>query len=189
MRRPPTYPSREQEMTLLKTYYETGDIRILGQLYEPYMFLVFGVCLKYLKDSAKSEDAVMEIFEELIRKLRIHRVDNFKSWLYTYARNFCLMILRKENRQSEFMDERFMENEPMEHPSNGEDWHENQLQQLEACIETLNDEQKICVRLFFLENKCYKDIAEQTGYDLKKVKSYIQNGKRNIKICMEKSHE
>jgi RNA polymerase sigma-70 factor (ECF subfamily) len=40
--------------------------------------------------------------------------------------------------------------------------------------------------LFYLEQKCYKDIADLTGYDLNKVKSAIQNGKRNLKICMER---
>src|SRR5690554_7482019 len=79
--------SSKQEATWLKEYYETGSLEVLGKLYEPYMFLIFGLCLKYLKDSTKSEDAVMQIFESLIKKLRVHRVENFKAWLYTVARN------------------------------------------------------------------------------------------------------
>src|SRR5690606_24547652 len=90
-----------QETAWLQEFYETGDLEVLGKLYEPYMFLIFGLCLKYLKDTSKSEDAVMQIFESLIKKLRIHRVENFKAWLYTVARNHCLMQLRVEGKQPE----------------------------------------------------------------------------------------
>src|SRR5690554_6153779 len=102
--------SIKQEAAWLKEYYETGNLEVLGKLYEPYMFLIFGLCLKYLKDTNKSEDAVMQIFESLIKKLRIHRVDNFKPWLYTVARNHCLMQLRVKGKQSVVLfDESFME--------------------------------------------------------------------------------
>lgn len=179
--------SKEKEANLLAEYYQSGDLNLLGQLYEPYMHLIYGVCLKYLKDQTKSEDAVMQIFESLIKKLRMHHVANFKSWLYTVAKNHCLMQLRTSERDIVFIDEAFMESAEIPHQNNKEDFPEEQLQLMEKCIAELNPEQQQAIRLFYLEEKCYKDIVEITGFDLKKVKSYIQNGKRNLKICMERN--
>lgn len=180
---------RKTENDLLIYFKSTGDLKTLASLYEPYMPLIYGVCLKYLKDEAKSEDAVMQIFEQLIKKLRIHTVNHFKSWLYSFARNYCLMELRAANKLSTISIEEnsFMENEALEHQFTGEDMLETKLSLMEKCMEHLSDEQRVCIQLFYLEQKCYKDIADITGYELTKVKSYIQNGKRNLKICMEKN--
>jgi RNA polymerase sigma-70 factor (ECF subfamily) len=177
------------EMALLLEYRRTGNLALLGKLYERYMHLVFGLCLKYLKDEEQSKDAVMQIFEELISKLRVHQVSNFKSWLYTLARNYCLMFLRSSGKQ-EFVtiEDNFMEKDAFVH-LDIEDTRERKLSVMEECIEKLPPEQKETIKLFYLEEKCYKDVADTTGYDLNKVKSYIQNGKRNLKICMEKSGE
>lgn len=171
---------------LLDKYKASGDLSHLGQLYNRYMHLVYGVCLKYLKDRDQSQDAVMEIFEQLVTKLREHEVDRFKSWLYVTSRNYCLMQLRKskpEIRIEEYMIPD-MESDEQMHPDS-EDGLEKDLQKLEACIEGLGEEQKECVRLFFLKKNSYAEIVDKTGHPLKKVKSFIQNGKRNLKICME----
>ena len=183
--------SPEAERTLLQTYYKHGDLDVLGKLYAPYMYMVLGVCMKYLKHTEQAQDAVMQIFEELVDKLRVHQVHNFRSWLYTYARNYCLMVIRKKQQfpQVELSEDLLMENLDDLHLPNKEDMQEAQLQAMEACIDTLNAQQKHCVELFFLKNKCYKEIGEETGYTLKQVKSYIQNGKRNIRICMERKNE
>jgi len=180
---------QQSEIDLLKQYKSTGDLNILGTLYEPYMPLVYGLCLRYLKDESKSEDAVMQIFEQLIKKLRIHEVSNFKSWLYSFARNYCLMELRASGKTATIsLDENsFMENELIEHQSFEDNMLEAKLSSMEKCLEYLNNEQRECIKLFYLDQKCYKDICEITGYDISKVKSYIQNGKRNLKICMEKN--
>jgi len=179
------------EQRLLTEYRKTGDLQLLGRLYEPYMPLIYGVCLKYYKDEAKSEDAVMQIFESLISKLRVHEVSNFKSWLHTLARNHCLMELRKANRVTTVdIEEHVVESDVFLHQQNeGERNPEEQLALMESCLETLSDEQRRCITLFYIEQKCYKDVAELTGYDLGQVKSYIQNGKRNLKICMEKKQD
>lgn len=180
---------QQSEVDLLKQYKSTGDLNLLGTLYEPYMPLVYGLCLRYLKDESKSEDAVMQIFEQLIKKLRIHEVSNFKSWLYSFARNYCLMELRASGKTATIsLDENsFMENELIEHQSFEDNMLEAKLSSMEKCLEYLNNEQRECIKLFYLDQKCYKDICEITGYDISKVKSYIQNGKRNLKICMEKN--
>ncbi len=174
------------EKELLSYYWRTGDLEALGKLYAPYMSLLYGVCLKYLGDVERSQDVVMQIFEELIVKLRTHEVVNLKSWLHVYTKNYCLMQLRKDKR-SRFVDvdENLYESEQLSNEQEDDKWVERDFEKLEDCMQTLNSEQYECVRLFYLEQHCYKDIAEMTGYDLNKVKSAIQNGKRNLKICME----
>jgi len=171
-------------------YKKSGDLMILGKLYQPYMPLVYGVCLKYFKDEENSKDAVMQIFEQLITKLKEHEVKNFKSWLYVLSRNHCLMELRK-NQKNTFIsiDDSFVETDPLLHHTDNHEDKEAQLLALEKCLETLNDEQKLSVNLFYLQKKCYSEVADHTGFDLNKVKSYIQNGKRNLKICLEKQSE
>lgn len=177
------------EQGMLLEYRNTGNLEILGMLYERYMPLVFGLCLKYFKDEEQSKDAVMQIFEELVKKLKIHEVSNFKSWLYTLSRNHCLMAIRSASKH-EFVEieESVMENGAFVH-LDIEEARESKLHAMEKCIEKLPAEQKETISLFYLEQKCYKDVADITGYDLNKVKSYIQNGKRNLKICIEKNSE
>lgn len=179
--------SKAKEAELLAEYYQSGDLELLGKLYQPYMHLIYGLCLKYLKNQSKSEDAVMQIFELLIKKLRVHQVDNFKSWLYTVAKNHCLMELRAAGKDIVQIDDSFMESPQIKHQDNDSDLQEEKLQLLEKCIGELGPEQQQCVRLFYLDEKCYKDIVEITGFEMKKVKSYIQNGRRNLKICIEKN--
>ena len=177
------------DQLLLTEYRKTGSLEVLGQLYGRYMHLVYGLCLKYLKDEEQSKDAVMQIFEQLISKLKVHEVSNFKSWLYSLARNYCLMELRSSARH-EFvqMEDNFMEKDAFVH-LDIDDTRERKLSVMEKCMEKLPAEQKDTINLFYLEQKCYKDISDITGYDLNKVKSYIQNGKRNLKICIEKNGE
>lgn len=174
---------------LLSIYQQGQDLQVLGELYSRYMELVYAVCLKYLKDPEQSRDAVMQIFEELVKKLHKHEVDNFKSWLHTVAKNHCLMQLRtpKNLKTTEFKGD-LMQSEDEVH-LNGVLSREENFQKLEKCLETLPSEQKLCVEMFYLQNKCYKEIAEQTGIDWNKVRSYIQNARRNLKICMEKSEQ
>jgi len=151
------------------------------------MPLVYGVCLNYFKEEEASKDAVMQIFEELIVKLKVHEVQNFKSWLHVLTRNHCLMALRKSAKNNTVsLEDAFVENGDFVH-LDIEDTKEKRLTVMEKCMDTLPDEQKISVDLFYLQEKCYKEVADITGYEMLKVKSYIQNGKRNLKICMEKN--
>jgi len=179
-------PQDSSDKELLIAYKETGDMNLLSILYQRYMDLVFGVCLKYFKDPERCKDAVMDIFNELHTKLRVHEVDNFKGWLHVLTRNYCLMQLRSpRNLKTTEFSATFMYSEQNTH-LNGEALEkEENFKKLEQCLDTLADEQKKTVMLFYLEQKCYNEIAEITGYDWNKVRSYIQNGKRNLKICME----
>lgn len=179
----------QSDALLLANYQRSGDLGLLATLYERYMPLVFGVCLSYFKDEEQSKDAVMQIFEILVQKLKIHQVQNFKSWLHVLTRNHCLMALRKTEKNTIIsLDDTLVENAAFVHLDIDEA-KENRLSLMEQCMEKLPEEQRISVDLFYLQEKCYKEVADITGYDLSKVKSYIQNGKRNLKICIEKNSE
>lgn len=170
---------------LVALYHRDGDVQVLGTLYQRYMELIYGVCLKYLHDAEESKDAVMRIYEELVEKLRKHEVVHFKSWLYTLARNHCLMQLRRQKGKIPVeITEPLMQNSDL--------WHQDdvlqkevQLSTMEDCMKQLITEQKRCVELFYLQGKCYNEISEETGYDWNKVRSYIQNARRNLKLCMD----
>ena len=172
---------------LLNEFKKGNDQQTLAQLYLRYTDLVYGVCMKYLKDAEAAKDAVMNIYQELLTKLQTHAVENFKSWLYVVAKNHCLMQLRKDKKMVtvEFTPA-VMQSEDFSHLDNVLD-KENELKKLEYCIEHLPDEQKQSIQLFYLDNKCYNEIVEQTGYEWNTVRSLIQNGRRNLKICMEKN--
>lgn len=158
----------------------------LSLLYQRYMDLLYGVCLKYLEDTDAAKDAVIDIFEELVTKLHKHEITNFKAWVYQLAKNHCLMKLRAGKKFIKSQtDPELMQNAEILH-LNGELEKEDNFRRLEYCLGQLPDEQKKVVELFYLQEKCYNDIAAATGIEWNKVRSYIQNGRRNLKICMEK---
>lgn len=170
---------------LIERYRYTNDLAVLGELYNRYMDLVYGVCLKYLKTPEDAQDSVMNIFEELIAKLQKHEVGNFKSWLYTLAKNHCLMRLRSEKRTPVVtMKEEFVQSEEAGHLEDVIIKEESFLQ-MEDCLKQLSVEQRRTIELFYLQGKCYNEIAAETGLEWKAVRSYIQNGRRNLKLCME----
>jgi len=169
----------------LNIYRKTGDVAVLGKLFEQYVTLIYGVCLKYLKDEEDAKDAVMGIFEELIIKVKQHEIKQFRSWVYVLSRNYCLMKLRAGKRVEEISLDEVVEFTPFLHPE--ESNREEAMKALERCMEKLNPTQKQSIDLFYLKEKCYKEIAEITGFTLNDVKSYIQNGKRNLKICLERN--
>jgi RNA polymerase sigma factor (sigma-70 family) len=170
---------------LLSRYRETGDLSVLGQLFEKQMPLIYGVCLKYLKDEDLAKDAVMGIFEELVGKAKQHDIKQFRSWLYVVSRNYCLMQLRSAKKMETVNLDDFMEFTPVLHPDT--DNREAAMKALELCMEKLPANQKQSIHLFYFNEKCYKEIADSTGFSLNDVKSYIQNGKRNLKICLERN--
>lgn len=172
------------DIDIISRYKKLSDAEVLAPLFDRYIHLVFGVCLKYLKNKEEAKDAAMEIMESLMDKLLQHEISNFSSWLHTVSRNHCLMKIR--NRKDDLfigIDRRKSEQILVE---SGEDLHlkiekEAQLDQLGKAIASLNAEQKQCIKLFYLEKRSYDEIANETGYSLNKVKSHIQNGKRNLR--------
>ena len=170
-------------------YRETRDRQVIGELFTRYMHLVYGVCMKYIHDRELSKDAVMQIFESLPEKLLRHDVRDFRPWLYVITKNHCLMYLRtektKDEKQKIFAIEQtfIMENERDLHPVDEEASQTDA--DLKDCIDKLGAEQKECILLFYYNNTCYRDIAANLKLDEKKVKSHLQNGKRNLKNCLE----
>lgn len=171
---------------LVAEYKNTGDLKILSDLYQRYMELLFGVCLKYFKDEEDAKDAVLNIYEELITKLRKYEVLSFRSWVYQVARNHCLMKLRSDKKFVKAqMDVSLMQNEDTVH-LNGVMEKEEHFMHLNYCMQQLAPAQQQMVSLFYLEGKCYNQISESTGIEWNQVRSYIQNGRRNMKLCMDK---
>lgn len=173
---------------LVHDFVENGNTALLGLLFERYSHLVFGLCMKYLKNTQDAEDAVMGIFEKLMTDLHKHEVRDFKSWLYMVSKNHCLMILRKNKTAEKATDnimhemkQEFMENLFGLHHLNNEESVDDKLISLYDAVNALREEQKICIELMYFEKYSYREIADITGYELKEVKSYIQNGKRNLK--------
>ena len=177
------------DQELVTAFRRSKDLRILAQLYQRYLDLLFGVCLKYLEDRELAKDAVMEIFGELTTKLIRHDVGNFKGWLYTLAKNHCLMQLRLSTRiRIRPVDLGLVQTAEESHLNDILE-KEARLDRMSDCIDTLSSDQKTVVSLFYLENKCYKEIETITGYDWNKVRSLIQNGRRNLRICMQQHEE
>lgn len=181
-------PENLSDAELLHRFRTASDSKTLATLYTRYMELVYGVCLKYLRDPESSKDAVMEIYEELWRKVAQHDITNFRSWLYTVARNHCLMKLRGMKAIVVNIDEERMQFADNVHQESVRD-KESAFVILDECVQKLPPEQKQAITLFYLKEKCYNDIAETTGFEWNKVRSLVQNGRRNLKICMEKLKE
>ena len=174
---------------LINKFLESDDNSYVGELYKRYGHLVLGLCIKYLKNKDEAEDLVIKIFTDLMKDLKKHKVQYFKSWLYVYSKNCCLMELRKRQRELK-KDLELQENVHLimdfSNPEHLQE-KETQILMLEKALELLNIEQKQCLELFYLKNKSYNEIIEITGFSNNEVKSHIQNGKRNLKIKIQES--
>lgn len=179
---------------LVQRYRNSHETTYIGELYQRYTHLVFGVCMKYFHNEAEAEDATMQIFEKLINDLKKHHITAFKPWLHIVVKNHCMMHFRKETSQGKKMaDLKYEVKGSVENPeeSHLEEALEKEyiLQHLHEGIETLKEEQRTCIELFYLKDQSYVQIAEATGYSLNEVKSYIQNGKRNLKNFISLKNE
>ncbi|MEM1323453.1 MAG: sigma-70 family RNA polymerase sigma factor [Bacteroidota bacterium] len=180
-------PKSDEE--LIDHYKTSGDMAALGQLYDRYIELVYGVCLKVLQEEASAEDAVMAIFEELTTKVKTHEIKQFRGWLHVLSRNYCLMQLRKQKRTLT----KSFEPELMQIPDLGHPDHETisngRAEALQPCMEQLPERQRHCIRLFYFEGHSYKEIAGQLDEEVGRIRSNIQNGRRNLKNCIERTNE
>jgi len=186
-------PDHQQNYTdqqLLEQYYNGHDNEWLGMLLQRYTLLLLGVCMKYLKNEEEAKDAVQQVFLKVIQELPKYKVEFFKSWLYMVAKNHCLMKLRnKTGKMTVEISERIHATPHDESDRNTLVQNDHTLELMELSIKELNDEQQQCVTLFYLEKKSYQEVSDQTGYSMLQVKSYIQNGKRNLKNLIEKKLE
>ncbi|TDQ82820.1 RNA polymerase sigma factor [Sphingobacterium yanglingense] len=180
-------PPNEEDAVLLAQYLKGNNMEALGKLYSKHAEMVYYVCLRYFKEEEKSKDAVMQIFEELITKIKKQDIKSFPKWLYVVSKNFCLMDLRSKKGRIEFSVDEFVEFPIRMHQEESYSEKEEKLSSLEQCIEKLPEKQRVTVDLFFINEHCYKEVVEITGYSMNEVKSYIQNGKRNLKNCMDRA--
>ncbi|MDL2262829.1 sigma-70 family RNA polymerase sigma factor [Bacteroidales bacterium OttesenSCG-928-I21] len=176
--------SNQTDEELLEIFREEKDLSVFGELYRRYIPLVYGLCLKYLENKESANDAVMDLFEHLSGKIFQYEIKNFRTWLYSVSKNHCLQMLRKDkNIYYVKIEDVFVENNEkftlIDKPQS-----EEEMNALTHCITTLPDEQRASIQFFYLEEKSYADIVDLTGFPLNKVKSYIQNGKRNLKSCI-----
>jgi RNA polymerase sigma factor (sigma-70 family) len=174
---------------LISSYHQSGDKAFVGELYIRYAHLMYGVCLKYFRDREQSRDAVLQVFEKLFVSLKTHTPENVKTWLMFVARNYCISELRKLQVKAE-KQTRYEKDEEVlaggdEDVEADKVVKEQRLQRLEDAISALGEEQKVCIELFYLKDKSYKEICDITGMNDKQVKSHIQNGKRNLKLILE----
>jgi len=184
-----------EDQELIAAYRKKDDRKALGVLFDRYSHLVFGVCMKYLKNEEDARDATMSVYEKLMEDLKRFEVQKFSNWIHSVARNYCLMQLRSRKAMYHVDEEEGLgwdgitESHQPSH-LNFESDKEKELQLMEEGIKNLSEEQRICIELFYLKNYCYQDVAEISGFSMHEVKSYIQNGKRNLKIYMiKKNHE
>jgi RNA polymerase sigma factor (sigma-70 family) len=175
------------DQQLLENFYASHDSKWLGILLERYTLLLLGVCMKYLKNEEEAKDCVQQIFLKVITELQKYRVGYFKSWIYMVAKNHCLMKLRdRHGKTPSSLDENLVVAAGSEPDTNTLLQNDKTLDLMESSLKELNKEQQQCVTLFYLQKKSYSEISDETGYSLLQVKSYIQNGKRNMKILIER---
>ena len=171
---------------LLQLFYKDSNNEWLGVLLQRYTLLLLGVCMKYLKNEEEAKDSVQQIFLKVINELHKYKVEYFKSWLYMVAKNHCLMKLRNKGKYTAEINEKVLAGPDEEAQQITAIEKDNTLNNMELALKQLNDEQQICITLFYLQKKTYQQIAEDTGYTVMQVKSNIQNGKRNLKIQMQR---
>ena len=182
--------NHKTDQELLELYRKDGNNEWLGILLERYTLLLLGVCMKYLKNEDEAKDSVQQIYLKVIQELGKYKVDYFKSWLYMVAKNHCLMLLRDRQRKAPAE----LKESDLATPQEETDLQElvqtdQTLEWIAEGLKELNGEQMQCVTLFYLEKKSYQEITDITGYNYLQVKSYIQNGKRNLRIWVERKQK
>lgn len=175
------------DQELLEHFARDQDNEWLGILLQRYTLLLLGVSMKYLKNEEEAKDSVQQVFLKVIQELKKYKVEYFKSWLYMVAKNHCLMKLRE--RQGKRTDEVTDSIAAMPQEETDRQFlleNDHALDLMEGALKELNREQQQCVTLFYLQKKSYQEVSDETGFSMLQVKSYIQNGKRNLKILIEK---
>lgn len=175
-----------EDKELLTRFYSDYNNEWLGELLPRYTLLLFGVCMKYLKNEEEAKDSVQQIFLKVINELHKYKVEYFKSWIYMIAKNYCLMKLRDKAKYSVEVKDTMAAMPDTFEEKNILIEKEKTLTEMQSALQQLSHEQQLCVTLFYLQKKSYTEIAAATGYSRMQVKSNIQNGKRNLRLLLEK---
>ena len=175
------------DQELLEKFYAGHDNEWLGILLQRYTLLLLGVSMKYLKNEEEAKDSVQQVFLKVIQELQKYKVEFFKSWLYMVAKNHCLMKLRdRQGKMTTEINEKLTAKPEEESDRQALLENDHTLDLMQMALKELNPEQLQCVTLFYLQKKSYQEVSDETGFNMLQVKSYIQNGKRNLKILIEK---
>lgn len=179
--------STNTDEELIQRFKESGNAEYFSELFGRYVPLIYGVCLDYLRDEDKAHDAVMQLFEDLLPKIPRYQIAVFRTWVYSVTKNHCLQILNKEKKEILLdFNLNVMESEEILNLFSEDNAQEEQIHALNHCLEKLPENQRMSIQHFFMDEMSYADIVDETGFELSKVKSYIQNAKRNLKICIDK---
>ena len=177
---------------ILKHYKQTGNKEVFADLFKKHVTVVYGTCLFYLQDKDEAQDATMQLFEKLLLDINNREIANFKGWLSFVVRNHCISLIRKQKSQSKnvkmYYEFEYQDANLETEESIGRVGDEQMLEQMKQSLPKLKEGQRICVELFYLKDKSYQEIANETRYSLNEIKSYIQNGKRNLKLLIEEKH-
>lgn len=171
---------------LLQNFYNDHDNKWLGILLPRYTLLLLGVCMKHLKNEEDAKDCVQQIFLKVIGELHKYKVEYFKSWLYMIAKNHCLMKLRGNKKSNLELKEQSIPAQDSHSDKSDLIETDKLYEMMETGMQQLNEEQQTCLKLFYLQKKSYSEISEITGYTVMQVKSHLQNGKRKLKLIVEK---
>ena len=144
---------------LLNRFYTDHNNEWLGELLPRYTLLLFGVCMKYLKNEEDAKDCVQQIFLKAINELHKYKVEYFKSWIYMIAKNHCLMKLRDKGKYSVEITEKMAATADTTEDKNLHIEKENTITEMQAALQQLSHEQQLCVTLFYLEKRSYTEIA------------------------------
>lgn len=184
----PSNLQQQSDENLILQYQQTNNRVVVGELFKRHSLMCYAVCVKYLKNEDDAQDATMSIFEQLFVDLKKHQITNFRSWLHSVCRNYCLMQLRKKSPEVVFAEEEndtfFMQLNQFVHQEDNTQEREEKLHVLEEAVKQLKDNQRKCIELFYLKHKSYEEIAASTGLSMNEVKSNLQNGKRNLKMAL-----
>lgn len=174
---------------LLADYKRSGDKEVFAELFKKHVSSVYGTCLYYLQDKEEAQDATMMLFEKLMQEIKQQEIKNFKAWLGFVVRNHCISIIRKkqtlQKNKKAYHEFEFSECEPETEEKIGSVSDDAMLEYMKQCLPNLKEKQRICIELFYLNNKSYQEISNETPYTINEIKSYIQNGKRNLKLLIE----
>jgi RNA polymerase sigma-70 factor (ECF subfamily) len=192
VRIPFLWPKKETQLSdqeLIESYKKTSNSWYAGELFRRYTQLITAVAYNYLQNNVDTEDAVMEVFEIILRDLQQHEVKNFKTWVYSVTKHLCLKKLRKDSLEVKDVEAALRNMAIDEAPKTEAVQLEEQLEKLKEAVAKLSEEQKKCIELFYLKEKSYKEVSDLTGFSINEVKSYLQNGKRNLKGLLVPTEE
>ena len=163
---------------------ERKEIR---DLFKAYTKDIFGVAYYILKDQQAAKDIIMDVFEVLLKQDSLAKIQNKKAWLLGTSRNLSLKKFNKQIKTQYGLEhkniiEQIVEKDDQEELIIKNANEEAMLEQL-ALLKPL---QSKCITLYYLKGLSYQQIAKKENISMNDVKSNIQNGKRNLKIKLEK---